>query len=37
MKEHEEILGHIVDQNSEAAAAAMRHHLMDVLAYSQQL
>jgi len=37
MKEHEEILGHIVDQNPEAAAAAMRHHLMDVLAYSQQL
>lgn len=34
LKEHEEILEHIIDQNAEAASASMRHHLQDVLQFS---
>jgi len=36
MGEHEMILEHIINQNPEAAAEAMRIHLDDVLDYSQQ-
>ncbi len=35
--EHEEILGHIRDQNVTAAAKAMRRHLKDVYQFSQKL
>ena len=37
LEEHKIILQHIVDQNSEAAAEAMREHLKEVLEYSQTL
>ena len=34
LKEHEEIMEHIIDKNTEAASASMRHHLQDVLNFS---
>lgn len=35
VKEHHEIINHIIDQNPEAAGEAMRKHLMDVTEFSQ--
>ncbi|RMG88695.1 MAG: FadR family transcriptional regulator [Bacteroidetes bacterium] len=37
LREHEVILKHIIEQNPEAAADAMRTHLKDVFEYSQSL
>lgn len=37
MEEHEQVLNHIISQDGEAAAEAIRVHLSDVLAYSQGL
>ncbi|RMF20847.1 MAG: FadR family transcriptional regulator [Bacteroidetes bacterium] len=37
LEEHHLILEHIVSGNAEAASEAMRHHLKDVLEYSQSL
>ena len=37
LEEHKVILQHIIDQEPDAAAEAMRNHLKDVLEYSQQM